>query len=87
MYVTFACFLLAAQLKHTAQSIFVFDPQGQFTTQNEFTLDVQRIARQFRRDVQLLSIAEDIQLPPDAPLAIELLDSTHETGTRVGRDL
>jgi DNA helicase HerA-like ATPase len=73
---TFACFLLAAQLKHTAQSIFVFDPQGQFTTQSQFTLDVQRIARQFGRDVQLLSIAEDIQLPPDAPLAIELLDST-----------
>jgi hypothetical protein len=73
---TFACFGLAAQLKHTDQSIFVFDPQGQFTTQNEFTLNVQRIARQFGRDVRLLSIAEDIQLPQDAPLAIELLDST-----------
>lgn len=73
---TFACFLLTAQLKHLAQSIFVFDPQGQFTTQNEFTVDVQRIARQYGREVQLLSIAEDIQLPSDAPLAIELLDST-----------
>lgn len=73
---TFACFLLTAQLKHLAQSIFVFDPQGQFTTQNEFTVDVQRIAHQYGREVQLLSIAEDIQLPPDASLAIELLDST-----------
>jgi hypothetical protein len=73
---TFACFLLAAHLKHTSQSIFVFDPQGQFTTQNEFTLNIQGLARQFGREVRLLSIAEDIQLPQDAPLAIELLNST-----------
>lgn len=73
---TLACFFLAAQLKHTGLSIFAFDPQGQFTTQNNFTLDIQRIARQYGREVRLLSIAEDIQLPADAALVFELLDST-----------
>jgi len=73
---TLACFFLAAQLKHKGLSIFAFDPQGQFTTQNDFAIDVQRIARQYGREVRLLSIAEDIQLPPDAPLVFELLHST-----------
>jgi hypothetical protein len=35
---TLACFLLAAQMRHAAQSIFVFDPQGQFTTQNDLPM-------------------------------------------------
>ncbi|WP_374457008.1 ATP-binding protein [Nocardioides sp.] len=73
----FATYWLAMQLRHPELSVLVFDPQGQFARQPDgFVLDLQGYARQFGRDVHTLSIAEDIQMPKDAPLALELLEGT-----------
>ena len=72
----FATYLLAIQMRHRSLSFFVFDPQGQFTQQTGMVLDLQACARSFGRQVHTLSVAEDIRLPQDAPLALELLDAT-----------
>lgn len=73
----FATYWLAMQLRHPELSVLVFDPQGQFARQPDgFVLDLQGFARQFGREVLTLSIAEDIQMPKDATLALELLEGT-----------
>ena len=72
-----ATYWLAVQMRHPDLSILVFDPQGQFTRQPDgFVLDLQAYARRFGRQVLTLSIAEDLQLPQDAGLVLELLDDT-----------
>jgi hypothetical protein len=71
-----ATYMLALQLRHPNLSLFVFDPQGQFTHQRDMVLDLQQYARDYGRQVQTLSIAEDIQLRKDARLVFELLDDT-----------
>lgn len=71
-----ATYMLALQMRHLSLSVFVFDPQGQFTGQNGMVLDLQKCARNFGRPLRTLSIAEDIQLPRDAGLVLELLDGT-----------
>ncbi|RIT40451.1 helicase HerA domain-containing protein [Mycobacteroides abscessus] len=72
----FACYWLAMQMRHKALSILIFDPQGQFTSQEKLPFDLHRVAEKWKRPVMKLSIAEDIQLPKDAPLAFDLLDRT-----------
>lgn len=72
----FATYLLAIQMRHRSLSFFVFDPQGQFTQQTGMVLDLQACARSFGRQVYTLSVADDIRLPPDADLALELLEAT-----------
>ena len=57
-------------------SFFVFDPQGQFTRQRELVLNLQQYAREYRRPVRTLSVAEDIRLPQEAPLLLDLLEET-----------
>lgn len=71
-----ATYMLALQMRHRTLSLFVFDPQGQFTHQRDLVLDLQQYARDYGREVHIKSIAEDLQLSKDAPLLFELLDDT-----------
>lgn len=73
----FAVYLLAAQLRHANLGLLVFDPQGQFASQNGFPFDFHAWARRLGRDVQVLSLAEDIRLPVNARLCLDLLESTN----------
>ena len=72
----FASYLIAAQLRHKTLSVFVFDPQGQFTTEHDLPVRLQALAARFGRPVEKLSLAEDLRLPKDARLMGELLDQT-----------
>lgn len=71
-----ATYLLAIQMRHPELGVFVFDPQGQFTSESDLVLSLQEVARGYGRKVRTLSIAEDIRLPKDAGLLLELLDDT-----------
>lgn len=71
-----ATYLLAIQMRHPELGVFVFDPQGQFTNETGLVLSLQAAARGYGRQVRNLSIAEDIRLPKDAGLLLELLDDT-----------
>lgn len=71
-----ATLLIALQMRHRHQSFFIFDPQGQFSSQDGLVVDLQRLAGDHGRPVRVLSIARDIQLPKDAVLLSELLMAT-----------
>lgn len=71
-----ATLVIALQMRHLNQSFFIFDPQGQFSGQEGLVVDLQQLARDYGRPVQVLSIARDIQLPKDAVLFAELLMAT-----------
>lgn len=71
-----AAYMLAHQLRHTQMSVFVFDPQGQFSTENQLPISPQSAARTHGRDVIVKSVARDLQLPPSNSLLTELLEQT-----------
>lgn len=71
-----AVYFLAAQLRHDSLGALVFDPQGQWATQANFPFNLHDWARGLGRQVQVLSIAQDIQLPKDAGLCLELLEGS-----------
>jgi hypothetical protein len=73
-----AAHLMAMQLRHPQMGMMVFDPQGQFSRTNlGIPLDLKAYARRFGREVLNLSIAEDIRLPQDADLLLELIEATN----------
>ncbi|MGV9935771.1 ATP-binding protein [Streptomyces olivaceoviridis] len=72
-----AVYWLAAQMRHPSLGVLAFDPQGQFASQNGFPFDLQEWARNLGRQVRVLSIAEDLRLPPWATTLTELLDGAH----------
>ena len=72
----FACYLLAVQLLHDDLGVIVMDPQGQFTTEEGLTFSLQEWAERQGRTVQVCSISNDLRLPQDAFLLIDLLSNT-----------
>lgn len=72
----FACYLLAIQLRHEALGVIVMDPQGQFATEEGLTFSLQEWAERQGRNVQVLSISNDLRLPQDAYLLTDLLSKT-----------
>jgi hypothetical protein len=71
-----ALYLLAAQLRHSNLGVLIFDPQGQFSSEIDFPFSLRRWADQLHRTVRVLSIAEQIRLPIDAGLCVELLEGS-----------
>ncbi|MDT0212057.1 helicase HerA domain-containing protein [Curtobacterium sp. BRD11] len=71
-----AAYMLAQQLRHTQMSVFVFDPQGQFSSENQLPISPQDAARSYGREVIVKSVARDLQLPPSNGLLTELLEQT-----------
>lgn len=68
---------MAMQLRFPAMGMLVFDPQGQFTdTRRAMPVKLHDIAAAYGHEVKLHSVAEDVRLPKDAPLLVDLLDRT-----------
>lgn len=68
---------MAMQLRFPAMGMLVFDPQGQFTdTRRAMPVKLHDIAAAYGHEVKLYSVAEDVRLPKDGPLLVDLLDRT-----------
>lgn len=68
---------MAMQLRFPDIAMLVFDPQGQFTDNaRDLPVKVHDIAAAYGHPVELHSIAENVQLPKNAPLLVDLLQKT-----------
>ena len=72
----FATYLLAAYALRKSMSIFVIDPQGQFATERKLPFGLQEWMREQGRPVHVLSLTENLRLPKNAPLLMDLLKQT-----------
>lgn len=72
----FASYLLAVQLLNQDLGVVVMDPQGQFASEEGLTFSLQEWAEEHGRNVAVLSISKDLQLPQDAYLLTDLLSNT-----------
>ncbi|MCY4436188.1 MAG: DUF87 domain-containing protein [Chloroflexi bacterium] len=72
----FAAYLLAAYARHTDLGILIIDPQGQFASEAGLPFSLQRCSKEMGREVKVLSVSQDLRLRKNAPLFIELLEST-----------
>ncbi len=70
-------YLIAAQLRHPKMSVFIIDPQGQFTSEEGLPFSLKEWAERLGRTVRAYSIVKDLQLPKDAPLLTDLLGLTN----------
>ena len=73
----FAAYVIAAHLRHPDLAILVMDPQGQFTMGEDVPVPLDEWAKQNNRRVQRYSISNNLQLPKNAPLFMELLLTTN----------
>jgi DNA helicase HerA-like ATPase len=83
----FAMLYLAGQMRHTNMAVLMVDPQSQFSNEGAGSpLSLQALARAQGRDVRVLSVANELQLPKSAPLFTKLLmkvgyfDKIHRIG-------
>lgn len=68
---------MAMQLRFPDMGMLVFDPQGQFTdTRRAMPVKLHDIAAASGHAVKLYSVADNIRLPKDADLLIDLVDKT-----------
>jgi hypothetical protein len=68
---------MAMQLRFADTAMLVFDPQGQFTDNaRDLPVKVHDIAAAYGHPVELHSIAENVQLPKNAPLLVDLVQKT-----------
>lgn len=70
----FSSFLLASQFSHENHAIIVIDPQGQWANENGFLFSLQKFAASLGREVSVLRVAEDIQLPMKEEILGRLFD-------------
>lgn len=59
---------LASSMKHEEHAVLVIDPQGQWANENGMGFSVQKFARGLGRNVSVVRISEDVQLPWDSEL-------------------
>ena len=72
----FAAYLLAAYARHPELGILIMDPQGQFASEVGLPFSLQEWAESLGRQVDVLSVSQDLRLRQNAPLLIELLQQT-----------
>ena len=72
----FAAYLLAAYARHPDLGILIMDPQGQFASEVGLPFSLQEWAESQGRQVDVLSVSQDLRLRQNAPLLIELLQQT-----------
>lgn len=72
----FAAYLLAAYARHPDLGILIMDPQGQFANEVGLPFSLQEWAESQGRQVNVLSVSQDLRLRQNAPLLIELLQQT-----------
>ena len=69
----FASYLIAAYARHPSMGLLIMDPQGQFANEHGLPFSLQGFAREQGRQVEVMSISQDIQLLKNAPLLVEFL--------------
>ena len=72
----FAAYLLAAYSRHPDLGIVIMDPQGQFASEIGLPFSLQEWSESLGRQVDVLSVSQDLRLRQNAPLLIELLQQT-----------
>jgi hypothetical protein len=71
-----ASYLIAAQLRHPDLGVFIIDPQGQFTSEQDLPFSLQQWAERLGRDVEVYAISTDLRLDQNAYLLGDLLGLT-----------
>ena len=72
----FAAYLLAAYSRHPDLGIVIMDPQGQFASEVGLPFSLQEWGEALGRQVDVLSVSQDLRLRQNAPLLVELLQQT-----------
>jgi len=73
----FAAYVIAAHLRHPDLAILVMDPQGQFTRGEDIPVSLEDWATQHNREVKRYSISNNLQLPKNATLLMDILRTTN----------
>lgn len=71
---SFSTFLLSSQMSHEDHAIIIIDPQGQWSNENGFLFSPQKFAAALGREVSVLRVSEDIQLPMNETILGRLFD-------------
>ena len=66
--------VLAAAMRHEDHAIMVIDPQGQWSNENGFIFSLQNFAESLGREVDILRVAEDIQLPLNSDAITKMIE-------------
>jgi DNA helicase HerA-like ATPase len=66
--------MLGGYMRHENHAIMVIDPQGQWGNENGMIFSPQNFARNLGRKVDVVRVAEDIQLPMDAEAITAMLE-------------
>ena len=69
--------VLGASMKHEHHAILVIDPQGQWSNENGSIFSPQALARSLGREVSVLRVSEDVQLPMDIDILGKMIDKTN----------
>ena len=72
----FAAYLLAAYAQHPDLGILIMDPQGQFASEVALPFSLQTWFESLGRQVDVLSVSQDLRLRQNAPLLTEFLQQT-----------
>lgn len=72
----FSAYFFAGQMRHRDLGMIIIDPQGQWSSETGLPFSLQEFARELGREVVVRRISEDLRLPKDAPLFVELLAKT-----------
>lgn len=67
-------FILSSYMRHEQHAVLVIDPQGQWSNENGFIFSPQRFAEGLGREVKVIRIAEEVQLPRDPDLLARIID-------------
>lgn len=72
-------YLIAGQLRHEELGVIIVDPQGQWSSEEGLAFSLQGFAEELGRQVRIRRISDDLRLPRDSDLLIDLLRQTHFT--------
>lgn len=65
--------MLGAYMKHEQHAILVIDPQGQWSNENGMIFSPQNFAKSLGREVRVVRVAEEIQLPVDEEIVSRMM--------------
>lgn len=72
-------YLIAGQLRHSDLGVIIVDPQGQWASEEGLAFSLQGFAEELGREVKVRRISDDLRLPRESDLLIDLLRQTHFT--------
>lgn len=66
--------MLGGYMRHENHAIMVIDPQGQWGNENGMIFSPQNFAKSLGREVDVVRVAEDIQLPMDSEIISRMIE-------------